>query len=211
MSAQISRPRRPSAPKKARIASPVQSITLPAYEPPQPGRAVTDEFGLSVEKYKGVPRISRQYLALAYRHLGLDPSVSAVENMSAVAGTLPEMVFYGALLARGFSDTARTARSFAFQSFELGGRRVPGGAVVDFVVFINNRAIGVRVDSVYHNAANPFGLGGAEIQASILQKERLEARANLSIEDVNLAALGYPLENGPDQLVDYDIDRVLAA
>jgi hypothetical protein len=193
--------------------------TLPVMEAgPETGN---DEFGFSLSVFGRFPRIIRYYLSIAYDYANLDkrqtPSQQGlVGGDRGVAGTVPEMVFFGMLLDAGFRISqsgffGKTPRSFLFQSRLLGGR-VPGGAVSDFVVFINGRTIAVRIHSVFHEERNPFGSGGAKSEEDKRQRIKLRSAGYLdNVVDVNRASDGLPLENGPAALVRNDLRRVMNA
>jgi hypothetical protein len=92
----------------------------------------------------------------------------------------------------------------------LGGRAIQGGgAVVDFIVYRDHLKIGLRVESVYHSAFDPFGRGGVKSRIDFEQGIRLQSRGavDLLMSD-NLAVWGFPLESGPDDLVELDLSRI---
>lgn len=160
-----------------------------------------------------LPPKSREYIRRAYDFFRLDPLLPPSQQVmpagdSGKGGTVPEMVVLGGLLARRYSFGGGSARSFANQDWVLGGRRIPGGAVVDTVVFLAGEVVAVRVESVFH-APNGVFAGGAKVEQDRNQRIRLESRGGYQrIVDVNRYSDGFPLENGPDALVDRDFDRI---
>jgi hypothetical protein len=121
------------------------------------------------------------------------------------SGTIPEMVFFGGLLDRGLIPLV----DFEFQSEALGGRRFPGGAVLDFLVRVNGLDVGVRVESVYH--ASDFAFAGlAKVQEDEGQRVRLLAGGSVQrVVSVNRVSDGYPLESSNNALADADLQRVM--
>lgn len=163
----------------------------------------TDEFGLAYELYRYYPRTSRQYIARALEFLRVSKRVSLQEQG---IGTGPEMVVFGGLLYRGFLPYGGGPRTFVFQSSQLGGRELPGGAVVDIVVNIGEN-VGVRVQGKFHRLDNPFGTGGAESEEDERQRIRLLSYGAVDrLVDVNR---NLELERGPDPLVEREFDRIL--
>ena len=65
---------------------------------------------------------------------------------------------------------------FAFQIPLMGGRRIPGGAVVDFIVYLENPPLVIRVMSYWHMRED-------EIQVDKTQKELLESEG-FRVEDI---------------------------
>lgn len=200
-----SKPRRPSLPAKGggRLG---EVPTFPAF----PEVQHTDEFGLGWWA-RELPTRARQYIARAYEEFHYDKRYQPIEVYGqGSSGTIPEAVLHGGLLSRGYGFR-HGSPSFDFQDPELGGRKLPGGAVVDVIVYQNGRKGGVRVSSIYHSTADPFGKGGSETEEARQQRIRLLARGTLDwVLDVNLAP-EFCLENGPDFLIDRDLDRIRRA
>lgn len=165
--------------------------------------SLTDSYGLG-PGYQTYPDRSRFYIAMAVRYLGLNPMVSPRPF-----ATIAELVVFGMLLYAGFHHYVGpepTDGTFIFQSYELGGRQ-PGGAVLDFVVFHNGQ-VGIRVQSVFHSDQSPFGNGAGDLRERE-QELRLLGQGFVRIVDVNQPVRGYPLENGPNEAVDQELDRIL--
>lgn len=185
--------------------------------PALPGRRLPDLPGLEIPEVPkpaprfgfgvwadGLPPRSLEYLREAYEYFKLDPRVPPTHQEW---GTIPEMVVMGGLIERNFEYGQHFGRGFDFQSELLGGRNLPGGAVVDVVVYHNARVVGVRVQSVFHGLRSPFGGGGAKVEEDINQRIRLETRGSLDgVVDVNA---NQELELGPDPLVDREFERIL--
>jgi hypothetical protein len=211
-------PKLPSRPKLPARPALGKRFELPAFPLPEAKPRDTDEYGLGTWAAEIGPT-ARGYLARAYSYLKLDKAItptaqsSPIAEVNAGAGTVPELVFFGGLLARNFTSNGYGSRTFQFQSYQLGGRKVPGGAVVDFVLYLGGRVIGVRVDSVFHGLSDPFGRGASEVEEAASQRRRLLASSGLdTVVDVNKSDYGYPMEpGGPDGLVDVDIDEALRA
>lgn len=173
-------------------------------ENPEPLR---DEFGLLWTIYRNFPRIIREYVAYALEHIsGASKSVSPSQ---AGYGTVPELVVYGGLLKRGYDPQVTRSKGFYFQSSMLGGR-VPGGAVVDFLVIVGSgERVGVRVQSKFHALQDPFGLGTQKVYADEAQRLRLLTNRTITrLVDVNLPPLR-ALENGPEAAVYREFERIL--
>lgn len=169
----------------------------------------TDEHGLSLKVTAKMSALGREYLALAYRFFGLNTRLSPSQQGYHIAGTLPELVFCGALLAHGYTP-GKHAHGFIFQQALLGGR-VPGGSLTDFTMFNGPRQIAVYVDSIYHSLRNPFG-AGAKISQDKLLRERILSRTSIAaVVSVNKELDGFPLENGPDMLLAKEVRDALAA
>jgi hypothetical protein len=169
----------------------------------------TDEFGLGIWAV-GLPRASRRYIAVTYEHFGLDKSKQPTAVFAATSGTVPESVTMGWLLTNHYGYKHGGPRGFDFQGQVLGGRAIQGGgAVVDFIVYRDHLKIGLRVESVYHSAFDPFGRGGVKSRIDFEQGIRLQSRGavDLLMSD-NLAVWGFPLESGPDDLVELDLSRI---
>lgn len=165
--------------------------------------AQTDSYGLG-PPYATYPDRSRYYAAIAVKYFGLSPLVSPRPF-----ATIAELVVFGMLLDAGFYHyigPEPAEGTFVFQSYELGGRQ-PGGAVVDFVLFHYGQ-IGIRVQSIFHSPQSPFGNGAGDLRERE-QELRLLGRGFDRIVDVNEPERGYPIENGPDELVDQELQRIL--
>lgn len=181
-------------------------VTTSAPRPELPER---DEFGLATAVFGHAPRLSRQYIAKALEFLRLPKTISPTALFGPGAGTIPELATFGYLLSKGYYYQSHGPKGFFFQSFALGGRDTPGGAVVDFVVWIvTGKRIGVNVDSVYHSPENPFA-PGQKLESDRRRNVRLLSEGGYAaIMSVNLRSWGYPLENGPDDLVAMDLARI---
>lgn len=206
----FTRPSRPDRPRRpARPSLPGGAGRLPAL--PGPEAQPRDQVGFGLGPWaEDLPGISKQYVSRAYEFFQADKRLPPSQHFGPTSGTIPELVVFGGLLVRGFTPYGGTARSFEFQSMQLGGRELPGGAVVDFILFHNNRRIGVRVESVFHALSDPFGRGASEVEEARRQKARLLARGAVdNIVDVNLASQGFALEHGPSAVVHNDFRRML--
>lgn len=200
-------PRRPSLPRKPARGGgrkPVEPLGLPELS----STALTDEFGLALSWVDGLGSRARSWLALAYQELGFDKRIPpSQQGHYGSSGTIPEMVFLGGLLSRG----KRYMEDYEFQSEALGGRRFPGGAVLDFLVYTNGLRVGVRVESVFHASDFVFA-GMAKVREDEGQRIRLLSSGIVDrVVGVNRASDGYPLEGANDALCDADVDRVLNA
>ena len=174
----------------------------------QPKDRSTDQYGLSMETFGTLPSICRRYLSTANEKYGLPKDVTPTQLGF---GTIPEIVFMGGLLVRGFRPNMPLGGGFVFQSELLGGRRLPGGTVADFTVYVGNRVVAVYVDSFFHSAQNPFG-GAAKIEQEVRLRLRLLSRAGVdAVIRVSRVEEGNPLEHGPAILVERDFQRVLSA
>jgi hypothetical protein len=169
----------------------------------------TDEHGLSLLVTARMSALGREYLALAYRYFSLNPRLPPSKQGFRTAGTLPELVFLGALLAHGYTP-GQHPQGFVFQQALLGGR-VPGGSLTDFTIFNSSRPVAVYVDSIYHSLRNPFGAGAKISQDKILREQVLSRTFIKAVVAVNIEADGFPLENGPDMLIDLEVRGALAA
>ncbi len=168
-----------------------------------------DEFGLGTWS-ANTPRASRRYIAVAYEHFGLDKTKQPTAVFSHSSGTFPECVVMGWLFVNGYVYKQQGGRGFDFQGAVLGGRALQGGgAVLDFVVYRNQVKIGIRVESVYHTAMDPFGRGTVKTYMDYNQALQLEMRRAVDlVMSVNLGVSGFPLENGPDDAVEDDLRRI---
>lgn len=163
-----------------------------------------DRFGLG-PAYFTYPDKSREYAARALDFLGLPKGVHPRPF-----ATIAELVVFGMLLSAGFHHYVGPepgGGTFVFQSYELGGRQ-PGGAVVDFVLFHRGAEIGIRVQSIFHSPASPFGNGAGDLR-EMEQSNRLLGAGFERIVSVNEPQRGFPIENGPNELVRRELDRIL--
>lgn len=202
----MSLPRRPSmARKPARGGgrAPVEPLALPKLGV---GKADVDQFGLSLSWAGELGERQREWLALAYRELGFDTTrPPSSQGGFGSSGTIPEIVFLGGLLDRGKQHIV----DYEFQSEALGGRRFPGGAVLDFLVYANGLRVGVRVESVFHASDFVFA-GNAGVNEDEGQRIRLLSGGAVDrVVAVNRQSDGYPLEGGNPALADADVNRVL--
>lgn len=197
----------PSRPRKPRIPGNLPVVGLPEKKP-EVGKPLTDEWGLLLSVFGELPPRSRQYIALAYDYMHLDKHVAPTHQG---AGTMPEMVFFGGLLARGFTYRQGESNTFEFQTDLLGGRRIPGGTVADFTVFHDGGIVAVYVQSVFHAAGFVWAGRATVEQERNLYLQVAAQRGVRAVVEVNQVWQGFPLENGPDDLVDNDFRRVLAA
>lgn len=190
-------PRLPSLPGGTR---PLDPVVLPKLDV-QPA---TDEFGFGPWA-KETPRASRRYMAVAYEDAHLDKRFQPAVYFGVGAGTIPELVVIGWLIVNGYRRGQRN-RGYDFQDDRLGGRQLPGGAVVDVIVYRAARTIGVRVYSIYHSLRDPFGNGGVAVSVNRYQAVRLLSRGAIdTIIDVNLNRV---LEIGYDAAVELDLKRI---
>lgn len=196
----------PPLPRKPRLPTFTRRPPDPPLGEVRSGQADTDEFGLSREVFGELPPLARNYIARTYRSLGLAMDVAPVNHSF---GTMPEAVFYGGLLARGYQPFGGGPYAFEFQSELLGGRKTPGGSVSDFLVYQGTRRLAVYVQSFFHALGGSFA-GGAKIEQDRLLFERVEARTAVdAVLLVNEPQRGFPLERGPDVAILADFDRVL--
>jgi hypothetical protein len=202
----MSLPRRPSLPRKPARGggrAPIAPVELPKIE------AVTathDQYGLAWSWAEGLGERCREWMAKAYEYVGFNKNLPpSGQGTFGSSGTIPEMVFFGGLLDRGLIPLV----DFEFQSEALGGRRFPGGAVLDFLVRVNGLDVGVRVESVYH--ASDFAFAGlAKVQEDEGQRVRLLAGGSVQrVVSVNRVSDGYPLESSNNALADADLQRVM--
>jgi hypothetical protein len=202
----MSLPRRPSLPRKPARGggrAPIAPLELPKIE------AVTashDQYGLAWSWAEGLGERCREWMAKAYEYVGFNKNLPpSGQGTFGSSGTIPEMVFFGGLLDRGLIPLV----DFEFQSEALGGRRFPGGAVLDFLVRVNGLDVGVRVESVYH--ASDFAFAGlAKVREDEGQRVRLLAGGSVQrVVSVNRTSDGYPLEGANNALADADLQRVM--
>lgn len=175
----------------------------------QPGRAgqrarvpETDQFGLSIEIFRYVSQLGREFIAAAIEDMGASKLISPAQQD---IGTIPEVCVYGGLLKHGYRPNQDWGpKGFIFQSNQLGGR-VPGGAVVDFNVYNGFEKVGVRVQGAFHAEDSSFG-GGEKVEADELQRLRLLANTEIDrLVDVNV---NRELENGTSEQVAYELYRI---
>jgi hypothetical protein len=193
-------PRKPALPGGRR---PYDPLSLP-----QLGESPIrkDQFGLAVAWSEELGLRVRQWMARAYEYLDFDKNVPpSRQGHFGSSGTIPEIAFMGALLTEGlvpFED-------FEFQSEAMGGRRFPGGAVLDFLVYVNGLRVGVRVESVFH-ASDFIFAGNAKVNEDESQRIRLQSSGAVDrVVAVNRQSDGYCLEGANDALADADLRRVL--
>lgn len=204
----MSLPRRPSLPRKPARGGgrkPVEPLGLPEIGKSNP---LKDEFGLAWSWVEGMGTTQREWLSLAYAELGFDKNIPPSRQGSyGSSGTIPEMVFLGGLLSVG----KRYMEDYEFQSEALGGRRFPGGAVLDFLVYTNGLRVGVPVESVFHASDFVFA-GMGKVREDDAQRIRLLSHGIVDrLVIVNRTSDGYPLENSNEALCRADLDRVLNA
>jgi hypothetical protein len=204
----ITLPKRQSLPRKPALPggrAPFESLALPQ---PKVGQADHDQYGLARAWAGDMGQRVREWLSVAYEYLGFDKNKPpSGQGHFGSSGTIPEIAFMGGLLSRGLKPFI----NFEFQSEALGGRRFPGGAVLDFLVYVNGLRVGVRVESVFHASDFVFA-GNAKVREDEAQRIRLESGGAVDrVINVNRQSDGYPLEGANDALADRDVDRVLEA
>lgn len=180
---------------------------FPANVDIKPGEPVRDQYGLAWQWAEKYGQRVREWLAKAYEHLNFDKDFPpSRQGHFGSSGTTPEIAFYGGLLDRGL----RPYEDFEFQSEQMGGRKFPGGAVLDFLVYVNGLNVGVRVESVFH--ASDFAFAGlAKVREDEGQRIRLLTNGFIDrVVAVNRSSDAYPLEGVNDQLADADLSRVLS-
>lgn len=166
---------RPSLPRLPKLPGGIPAVDLATLEEAPASGQIVDEFGLALSIYERFPREQRRLIAKAFSEVGGDK-----RGKPPLGATIVEWIVFGLLLDHNFSyrqGQVGGARSFTFQSYELGGRQ-PGGSVVDFMVYhnaIHGRGIAVRVQSVFHDLRNPFGGGGQVQQVEARLKRQLMA------------------------------------
>ncbi len=79
--------------------------------------------------------------------------------MTTLIGSTPELAVYGALKKLGVD--------FVFQSSQLGGRNVRGGAIVDFL--IPSLSLAINVQSFYWHYGNPDRIAQDRMQQLALE------------------------------------------
>lgn len=201
-------PSRPKLPSLPRIPSRTKAPAPVEMARPETREQETDEYGLSAEMVETMSPLARQYLARCMEFVGLNKRESPTRQGF---GTIPECVLFGGLLERGFTFGNAGPQSFEYQSKLLGGRRVPGGTVIDVLIYSGNRRIAVYVDSIFHSLENPFG-GLSKIYTDDARFIRaLGAPSIDALVRVNRGSAGYPLENGPDAVILHEFDRMLHA
>ncbi len=199
---------RPSLPKRLSLPRMHGPVEVARLDVPKPSESELDRWGFPRTLLPNLPDLSRRYLSVAYEYLRLDkhnpPSTYG-------AGTTPELVVFGALLDFGFDFPLGSERSFGFQSNLLGGRHLPGGTVSDFVVWNGGSRVGVYVDSVFHTPSFVWA-GREKVEYERVLAERVIARTDITVVmRINRIELGMPLENGPDELVEREFERLLSA
>lgn len=166
---------------------------------------VTDEYGLLWSLYRNYPARSRYYVSIALEFLKKPKNVSP---QAMGVATIPELVCFGGLLRRNYRFNSMGPGSFFFQSEQMGGREVPGGAVIDFLVYVGNEKVGVRVNGKFHALDSPFYTGRQKVEEDRLQQIKLLARAGFTrLVDVNEAPR-YFFEKGPDPMVEQEFRRI---
>ncbi len=91
-------PRRPRLPRRAPMPSRGRADILRPTELEERTDG-TDEYGMLLTVFGHLPSVSRSYIARSFESLGLDKRITPTHQQ---AGTIPEMVFYGGLLAFNF-------------------------------------------------------------------------------------------------------------
>lgn len=204
----MSLPKLPSLPRRPALPGGKKPYESPARPEIAAGRATHDEYGLAWQWAEGLGQRQREWIAKGYEYLGFDKNgPPAQQGHFGSSGTIPEIVFFGGLLDRGlipFED-------FEYQSEAMGGRRFPGGAVLDFLVYTNGLRVGVRVESVYH-ASDFIFAGLSKVREDEGQRIRLESGGTVDrVVGVNRQEDGYGLEGPNSEIADADMDRVLHA
>jgi len=97
--------------------------------------------------------------SLIIKH-GETPEEALAKIAPAEAKSKPERMLYGWLIKHNIS--------FAYQTNVAGGRAVPGGAVLDFVLYERAIPIVIRIQSYWHMGAEM--LLGDDIQLNMLQQ-----------------------------------------
>jgi len=113
-------------------------------------------------------------LGTRLRKYGLTPEETYAQY--APEGTTPERILFGWLRQHGFT--------FAFQSPLMGGRAVPGGAIVDFIIYDKFPPLIIRIMSYWH--------------------ESVDAKWRDQIQLAGLTELGYRVED----VWEYEINTV---
>lgn len=166
-----------------------------------------DQFGLGPWA-RDLDTAIKSYIGRVYRFFHINPMLDPTAFFGHGQGTIPELVVFGFLLEEGFEYNSVGPRGFRFQSDEAGGRKTAGGAVVDIEVFHAGRRIAVRVNSIYHQANDPFG-GGKAVWANEEQRIRLMGSDRFDVViDVNEHL---ELEHGPAEAIKHDLSRILVA
>lgn len=202
----IDLPSRPSLPRKPALPGGTRPYDPPTLPEIPAGKPRTDEHGLALSWCEDLGFRVRGWLARAYEYLGFDKQFPpSGQGHFGSSGTVPEIAFMGGLLTRGLEPF----RDFEFQSEAMGGRRFPGGAVLDFLVYVNGLNVGVRVESVFHASDFVFA-GQAKVNEDEAQRVRLLSSGAVDrVVAVNQQADGYPLEGSNDALADADVNRVM--
>lgn len=91
---------------------------------------------------------------------GETPEEALAKYAPATAKSKPERMLYGWLIKHGIS--------FEYQVTVAGGRAIPGGAVLDFVVYARATPIAIRIQSYWHKGAE--NILGDDIQLNMLQE-----------------------------------------
>jgi hypothetical protein len=97
--------------------------------------------------------------SLIIKH-GETPEEALAKIAPAEAKSKPERMLYGWLIKHNIS--------FAYQTSVAGGRAVPGGAVLDFVIYEKATPIVIRIQSYWHLGAE--NVLGDDIQLNMLQQ-----------------------------------------
>lgn len=201
---------KPSLPRAFAVPGgrvPFGETTLASPEPFADTRE-TDENGLPLALYPNLSPLGRYYLSRTYEELKLDKSIPPIQHQF---GPIPEAVFFGGLLVRGFAYRGYSTRSFEFQTMLLGGRDIPGGSVADFIIHLGTRTIAVYTSSIFHIPENPFG-GAAKVEEDKRLQERLVARAGIdALVVANSPSRGFPLEHGPDDMLLLEFELAIHA
>lgn len=175
----VARIPRPKVPRITPLPSRPREVDFPTFEALDKIESGVDEFGLSTKLYGDFPREQRRLIAKMIRFFGAPKNARPP-----AAASVAEAIFFGLLLDHDFQyreGVTSGSRNFIFQSYELGGRQ-PGGSVVDFLVYYNHVAIAVRVQSVFHDARDPFG-GGGQVQV-VEQRLKDQLKSSFFIHEV---------------------------
>jgi len=198
-------PSRPGLPRRSALPGGRKPSEQPALGKLE-AKPLHDQFGLAWVWAEKLGERARSWISLAYEELGFNKDKPpSGQGSYGSSGTIPEFVFLGGLLSRGL----RYGEDYEFQSEALGGRRFPGGAVLDFLVYRNGLSVGVRIESVFH-ASDFIFAGAAKVRQDEGQRIRLLSGGAVNrVVGVNRQSDGYPLEGNNNALADNDLNRVL--
>lgn len=202
----MSLPKLQSLPRKPPLPGGRKPNEMPSLPQIGEGKPLVDQFGLSVNWSEDLGLRVREWMARAYDYLKFDKRFPpSGQGGFGSSGTIPEIAMMGGLLTEGLVPF----QDFEFQSEAMGGRRFPGGAVLDFLVYRNGLRVGVRVESVFHASDFVFA-GNAKVVEDEGQRIRLLSGGSVDrVVAVNRQSDGYPLEGSNDSLATADLDRVL--